>query len=426
MTDRELLKEVITDQRLTMLGKDPGVRRGVMKRVSEVVHLPHVIVISGIRRCGKSTLLRQIINEHYNEDDFFYLNFEDERLRDFGSNDFNDLYEAQLSLYGKRSVFMIDEIQNVDGFETFIRRFQEQGMKFFITGSNANLLSRELGTKLTGRYLRIDLGPFSFTEMLDLNGIPHSEETMYQTESKVILENCFDDYLENGGMPEYLKFKDQEILLRIYEDIVLKDIVVRYGLESTRMVRDLYGYLISNLTNRFSYNSLRRTIGAGSTVTIQNWVHYLEEANFCNILEKYDRRIRKQIVSQKKFYLADHGFLRPVSTRLTRDHGKVLENVVFNHLKRNGDIFYFEGGNECDLIIVKGNEVVGAYQVTYELAKENRKRETEGLLDAMNEFGLCEGWIVTHHQEEEIDIDGMNIHVIPAWKWCMRMETGIV
>ncbi len=417
MLRKDLLKEVIMDQRSTILGKDPGIPRHALDRISQLLELPHVVVISGVRRCGKSTLLRQIIKEHYADEDFFYINFEDERLRDFDASQFNDLYEAQLSLLGKKSVFMVDEIQNVDGFEAFVRRFQDMGFKFFITGSNANLLSRELGTKLTGRHVRVDLQPFSFKEFLDMMGVDHDDGAKFHTESRMKIRNAFDEYLEKGGMPEFLRYGDQEILLRTYEDIILKDIIVRYGLENVKMVKDLYGYLISNLTNLFSFNSLKRTIGAGSTTTVQNYIHHLEEANFCTILQKYDHSIKKQMVASKKFYLTDHSFVRPVSTRLTRDRGKVLENIVFSHIRSRGEPFYYQNGGECDFIIVDRNEVVMAVQVTWEMNETTKEREVDGLFKAISEFDLDEGTIVTYDQNAEMAMDGKKINVVPAWKW---------
>jgi len=413
------LIDVISTQRSTILKKDPGIPRESMSRISELVGLPHIIVITGLRRCGKSTLLRQIIQSYYRQGDFYYINFEDERLRNFCSEDFNIIYEVQLRLFGEHKVFLIDEIQNVEGFELFVRRFHEMGFKFFITGSNATLLSRELGTKLTGRYLRIDLTPFSFKEFLDMKGISHDRTSLAMTESRVIVERAFDVYIESGGMPEFLKYEDREILLRVYDDIVLKDIVVRYGLENTAMIKDLYGYLISNLSNRFTYNSLRKTVGAGSTTTIQNYIHYLEEANFCRIIHLFDPKVKMQIMSSKKFYLTDHGFLGPISSRLSRNRGKVLENIILSTIAGKGDVFYFQGKNECDFIIVESQVVTSAIQVTYDLNDETRDREIAGMIEALDAFGLEEGTIVTHSQNEEIEVRGKRIMIVPAWKWCL-------
>lgn len=422
MANKELLKEVMSDQRTAIIEKEVGIPRAVMKRVSQVIGLPHVVVISGIRRCGKSTLLRQIINNHYENEEFFYINFEDERLRNFDASEFNELYEVLISLFGKKKTILIDEVQNVEGFELFVRRFQEQGFKIYITGSNANLLSRELGTKLTGRYVKIDLLPFSFIEFLDLKEVDHDERSIYETEKRVELKRSFDEYLQAGGMPEYLKYNDSEILLRIYEDIVLKDIVVRYGLENVKMIKDLYGYLISHLSDKFSYNRLRKVIGAGSTTTIQNYIYYLEEANFCLILQRYDHSLKKQMISNKKFYLTDHGFVPPISTRLTKDRGKKLENVVLTYLRSKGEVMYFEDGGECDFITLNGNEITSAVQSTWILEEDNRKREIDGLIKALKEFGLKKGTIVTYDTEDEIVIDNLKIHIVPAWKWLMDID----
>ena len=150
MLSEEQIKEILVKQRETILNKKFGVERTILKEIELKIKLPHVVVLTGLRRSGKSTLLRQLIKKRYNDENFYYINFEDERLFNFPANEFNKLYEALVSLYGKKKTFFLDEIQNVTNFETFVRRFYEEGFKFFITGSSATLLSRELGTKLTG------------------------------------------------------------------------------------------------------------------------------------------------------------------------------------------------------------------------------------------------------------------------------------
>ena len=156
------IKDILTRQKETILSKEYGVERVILRGVEPKIKLPHVVVLTGLRRSGKSTLLRQLIKKHYKDEDFYYINFEDERLFNFPANEFNRLYEALISLYGKKKTFFLDEIQNVTNFETFVRRFYEEKFKFFITGSSAALLSRELGTKLTGRHVDIIVRPFSF------------------------------------------------------------------------------------------------------------------------------------------------------------------------------------------------------------------------------------------------------------------------
>jgi len=157
MLSEEQIKEILIKQRETILNKKFGVERTLLKEIESKIKLPHVIVLTGLRRSGKSTLLRQLIKKNYKDEDFYYINFEDERLFNFPASEFNRLYESLISLYGKKKTFFLDEIQNVTNFETFVRRLYEEGFKFFITGSSAALLSRELGTKLTGRHIAIFL-----------------------------------------------------------------------------------------------------------------------------------------------------------------------------------------------------------------------------------------------------------------------------
>src|SRR3989344_7565480 len=241
------IKEILAQQRETILNKKYGVERTVLKEVESKLQLPHVVVLTGLRRSGKSTLLRQLLQKHYSDRDFYYLNFEDERLFDFPASEFNQLYEGLISLYGKKKTFFLDEIQNVPHFETFVRRFYEEGFKFIITGSSATLLSKELGTKLTGRNVDIIVRPFSFLEFLELRGFKLEKETLYQIDSKIEIKKYFDEYLIKGGMPEYLIYDDEEILTRVYEDTVLKDIAVRHKVDNIIVLRNLYSILISNI-----------------------------------------------------------------------------------------------------------------------------------------------------------------------------------
>ena len=203
MLTSEEIKQILTEQRAYLLQKKLGIERTILNDINKKIKLPHVIVLTGLRRSGKSTILRQIIRKYYADEDFYYINFEDERLFNFPANDFNHLYEVLIQLYGKKKTFFIDEIQNITHFETFVRRFYEDGFKFFITGSSANLLSKELGTKLTGRHVDIIVKPFSFMEFLTLKEFKLESKSMYTTESKAELKNYFDDYLLNGGMPEF-------------------------------------------------------------------------------------------------------------------------------------------------------------------------------------------------------------------------------
>jgi len=414
------INEIIIRQRETILSKKYGIEREVLKEVESKIKLPHVIVLTGLRRSGKSTLLRQLIKKHYKDNDFYYLNFEDERLFNFPAEEFNKLYESLVSLYGKKRVFFLDEIQNVTHFETFVRRLYEEGFKFFITGSSATLLSRELGTKLTGRHVDIIVRPFSFLEFLELKGVKIDKESIYKTETKVEIKKYFEEYLIKGGMPEYLIYNDPELLTRVYEDTIIKDVAVRYKVDNVAILRQLYSYLINNFANKFSYNSLKKVTSIKSVNTIKKFISYLEETYFAKTINKFDYSYKKQVINDKKFYVSDNGFIGVLSKKLTKDHGWLLENMVFNCLNKYNEVFYYADKKECDFLIVKNKEIKQAIQVCYELKEDNKEREIAGLLEAMEQFNLKEGTIITHNQEEKIQKKGRAVKVIPAWKWMLQ------
>ena len=421
MICKEQIKQILVDQRAAILNKHFCIERNILAEIKEKIKLPHVIVLTGLRRVGKSTLLRQIIKEYFADTNFYYINFEDERLFNFKADNFNVLYETLVELFGENKNFFIDEIQNINHFENFVRRFYDAGFKFIITGSNANLLSKEPGTKLTGRYIDLIVNPFSFNEYLNINReFNYTKEMLYKTEERAKLKKLFGKYLISGGMPEFLIYKDPEILSRIYEDIVIKDIAVRYKVENLYEMRELYQYLITNFANRFSFNGLKQIVGLGSITTIKNYILFLTETFFISLVNKFDFSLKKQIVNEKKVYVADNGFIPVLSVNLNKDKGWLLENFVFNILKKSNRIFYFSGKNECDFVIQNDKKITNVIQVTNELSDNNKQRELQGLLEAMEYFNLKNGLILTSDQETNISLDKKNILVKPVWKWILE------
>lgn len=420
MLTKEQLKQILASQRESILKKPFGIEREILKEIGSKQKLPHVIVVTGIRRSGKSTLLRQIMEKYYNKD-FYYINFEDERLLNFDASKFNDIYESLIELYGEHKTFFIDEIQNVKNFEAFVRRFYDNGFKFYITGSNANLLSKEIGTKLTGRHVDIIIKPFSFTEFLKLKKFKLEKNKIYLTETRVKIKKLFEEYLKKGGMPEYLIYDDIEILMRTYEDILIKDIVVRYNVDNVTQIREMYQYLISNFSNKFSYNAIKKMMKMGSVNTVKKHISYLEEVYFAKTINKFDHSLKKQIVNDKKMYIIDNGFLQTISTRLTQDKGWLLENIVFNTLNNQFiDVFYFSDKQECDFITLRQKNMHSIIQVTWELNEKNKERELKGLLSAMDSFKQKTGLILTYDQEDELIIENKKIVVKPVWKWLLE------
>jgi hypothetical protein len=412
MIDLSLLEEVILEQKQVFSKKDCGLPRETS--FEPLMASSRAVVISGVRRSGKSTLLRQIAARL---DDYHYVNLDDERLLDFKVEDFNQL----LLLWQKRSgakTILIDEIQNVDSWERFIRRAHDDGYKIFLTGSNAKLLSSELATRLTGRYLKVELYPFSFREYLAFKGI--RPDKRLTTSAKATVTRHFDQYLVSGGFPEYVKRGEPDLLKRTYDDIVFRDIIARFGIRETTPFRELTTYLFSNFTKEVSYGSLAKALDIKSPMTVRQYVGFLQESYLVFELLKYDPSYRKQLVAGRKVYVIDNGMRNSVAFSTSEDRGRSLENAVFLELKRRGqEVFYFRQAHECDFLVREKNTVTAAIQVTSRLHADNREREIAGLVEACAAFGLKEGIIITENEEKTIEQGGGIIQVMPAWKWLL-------
>jgi predicted AAA+ superfamily ATPase len=419
MIPKEHLKRVLIDQREIILKKPMGIVREALDEIQGKIALPHIVVITGMRRSGKSTLLRQIIADFYKDENFYYINFEDERLFDFQSADFNDLYELQVELFGSAKTFFIDEIQNVKGFERFVRRFCDAGYKFFITGSNAQMLSKEIGSKLTGRHLDVEVTPFTFTEYLRAKNIELPRGANLSTDQFAALRRAFNNYLSQGGMPEFVLYSDMEILSRIYEDIVLKDIVIRYAVDDIKRSKQLYAYLINNFGRQFTYNGLKNTLHFGSGHTVKNHIQYLEDTFLINLVDQFQFSYKKRSLSPKKSYVIDNGLLRSVTFTASQDNGWLLENFVYNAIRPRGEVFYYRGGRECDFILRQKNGTIVPVQVTWELNESNRERELNGINEALSQFKLNSGIIFTHDTAGAITFNKKKIRLIPVWRWLL-------
>ena len=410
MISASQLEELVHTQKETFLAKDPGIPRTI--DTAGITKTGAIIVITGIRRCGKSTLLRQLSKRY---DDFLYINFDDDRLMDFTVADFPTLMLVfEKTSPGVKTLF-IDEIQNISGWERFIRRIHDEGYKVFLTGSNANLLSQELGTRLTGRHTSVTLFPFSFEEVLQFRSV-RTDHITEKKKAAILAE--FDRYLAGGGFPDYLKSGDPEYLKRIYDDIIYRDIVSRFGIREVKGFRQLAHYLVSNTANPATYNALKNTLGFKSVVSVRDYVGFLEQAYLIIEIFRYGHSLKKQYVSDKKLYCIDTGLRNAVAFRFSDDKGRLLENLILIELlRRNKSVYFFKTQKECDFITEERGKITGAIQVCYELTQENRDRELGGLLGAMQVHGLAEGLILTYLQEESIVQGGYTIRVLPAWKW---------
>lgn len=406
------LEEVVADQSMNFQKKDIGIIRDI--NFDKYLKTKQITVISGIRRSGKSVLLAQFSKKFKN---FYYINFDDERLIDFSVDNFDDLMVIFRKMHFSKVIFL-DEIQNIEKWEKFIRRIFDEGYKIFLTGSNAKLLSSELGTHLTGRYFKIELYPFSFKEFLRYKKVNHKEKG---TAIRVKMSKSFDGYLKNGGFPEFVKYKDSEFVKRVYEDVLYRDLLTRFNIREVKSFKQLANFLFTNLSSEISYNSLKKILGFKSVMTVRNYIEFMEESFLVFELYKYDYSLKKQYVSDKKIYVIDNGMRNTVAFYFSKDLGKLLENLVFIELKRRRqEIYYYKNKKECDFIIKEKNKITQVIQVSVCVDENNKEREVDGLLGAMNEFGLKKGLILTKEQEGEIKEKGKIIEIKSVYKWLLE------
>jgi predicted AAA+ superfamily ATPase len=393
---KETLRKLAQIQAGEVNALDQGTKRDLLDNID--MASPLAVIISGIRRCGKSTLLKQIMKKNKS---FHYFNFEDERALNFEVSDFERLDEVFSEINPGSSDYFFDEIQNVPGWERFVRRKLDQGSKFFITGSNSSLMSKELGTKLTGRHLTYRLFPMSYTEALRLTG---------ETASLA----SYNKYFLTGGFPGYIRHDNDMMLQQVFDDVVIKDIVVRYGLKDPLLLKNLAIYLMTNAGKEFSYNGLKKSFDVGTASTVSNFISYFEDSYLLFTVPKFSYSHKQQLMNPKKAYTVDHGLARVNSVSFSEDKGRILENIVFLELKRRyPSIYYFREKSECDFIVKDRADNLQALQVCYTLDENNLRSEMKGLKEAMEVAGIKKGMIITLEQEDQFD----NIRVIPAWKW---------
>ncbi|MDP2630308.1 MAG: ATP-binding protein [Candidatus Uhrbacteria bacterium] len=417
---KELLSSVLKEQRDAFANKDVGVQREVLKSLSDIVKTPQIIVITGLRRVGKSTLMAQVAQK-YLGDDFYFINFEDERLLNFSVGDFDFLYETLISLFGEKKTFLFDEIQNVPQWERFVRRMHDQGYKFIVTGSNASLLSQELGTRLTGRSVRIELYPFSFREFLTFKDVIIPNVNIFTTREKGKLLKLSDEYLISGGIPDALKYPKLDIHKTLYDDVLYRDIATRYQIDNVKELKELAFFLISNISSLISYNKLKDLLKLGSVNTVKSYIDYLESSWLFFIVNKYAYSVKEQQIAAKKIYSIDTGLARTVGFSFSENKGKLMENLVFlNQRKRGHEIYYYKTkqDHEVDFFLPHSKTFI---QVAQHVDNEaTKKREIQALVEAAKEHKKENDLIIVTEREKETIKEGkIFIQVVPLYEWLL-------
>ena len=420
--DKSHLKNIITDQRESLeeqFRSEKIVLREGLTRCKQYLNAPNILLISGMRRAGKSFFSHLLVGDHK----YAFINFDDERLIGLETKDLNGILESFYELYDGFEFILLDEVQNVKGWELFVNRLRNK-YKIIITGSNANLLSTELASHLTGRFVSFNVFPLSFKEFLRFNSLDLNENSIYSTKTRAQLAVLFSKYLTEGGIFDYYKF-GKEFTRNLFRSVITKDIVVRYRVKYANALEELALLLVNYFTSKISLRNLTRHLKIKSSHTVKEYLKYLENAFLVFSINKFSYKIKEQASTFKKIYVSDNGIVNSLIFDFSENRGKLLENLVAVELKRRSvledfEIFYWDNQSaECDFIIKKGRKIVSALQVSYELNVQNKKREISGLLRALKEFNLKDGVIITGSSEEKINENGFEIKVIPAWKWLL-------
>ena len=425
-------KSIIQNQEIEkekILSKYKIIPRDInINRIKKLLDYPNALVILGVRRSGKSTLSWLIMDKHK----YGYINFDDEAHYGIKASDLEQLLKAFYDLYGSTLDYLVlDEIQNVNGWELFVNRLIRTN-KVIITGSNSNLLSRDLATYMTGRHSDIILFPFSFKEFIIYKGVDYKniKPKRYSTEVSAQMLKILGEFIKLGGFPESYKF-GLERVKSIFGDIVSKDIIRRYEIKNVASIEELSKYLVSNFSKEITFSKLRGIIGIKKIETIRNYVNYLTNAYLIFYLERFSFKLKNQIIAPKKVYCIDTGIINSIAFTASDNIGKLMENIIAVELQRRKanfndyGVFYWKDANqrEVDFLLKRGKVVEQLIQSTYASSKEEvSKREITNLIVASNELKCNNLLVITWDYESEEKIEGKDINFIPLWKWLLNIN----
>jgi hypothetical protein len=378
-------------------------------------------LITGPRRAGKSVLSLLLLKNK----NFAYLNFDDDMLLKHFDED--AVIQSLNEVYPDYKYLLLDEIQNLQNWELWVNKMHRRGVNIIITGSNAKLLSYEMATSLTGRFIQIELYPFSFAEVLRFHNVTFQAKSLITPRETGNILNLLSNYLMNGGFPEILlnPASARNYLSALFDSVLLKDIVKRFRIRKSQQLYDLSNYLLANYTNPFSFNELKIALNFNSVPTIQKFTGYLSETYLFISLTKYSVKIKTHQKSPRKFYIIDNGFIKSRSFEISPSYGRLLENVVFTELLRRHfrpelDLFFYRTRNdrEIDFLCRNGHITEQLIQVCYDISNlKTLNREITALAEASDELSCHSLLLITWDREDEIEKKGCIIKLIPAWKW---------
>lgn len=382
---------------------------------------PLIKVITGPRRAGKSVLTLLLLKDK----NFAYLNFDDEQLLEKFNED--AVLQALAEVYPGFDYLLLDEIQNLKHWDLWVSKLYRRGINLLITGSNAKLLSSEMGTLLTGRYLEIEVLPFSLTECFRFK---HQSWTAEMPDERARQMLQVEDYMHYGGYPEIINSREitESYLSSLFDSIVLKDIAKRYKIRKTTELYQLATYLVSLFCNEFTYSSLKDDLNFSSKSTLQKFCDYLQQTYLFFYLPRFNNKLKLMQKAPQKVYVVDNGFLASSAFQTSENKGRLLENLVFLELQRRknkaGDtIFYYRSRNnrETDFVVRDNFHIKQLIQVCYDMSgKKTAKRETDSIIECADELKCDDLLIVTWNQEDITEKDGKTIRLVPYFKWCQN------
>ena len=414
------MKNVLLNQRQERdnLLSHPYLSRHSKYAFNELFLNKQIKLITGPRRSGKSTQALLMLRGK----NFAYLNFDDNALLSRWNE---EVVMAMLDdVYPAYDYLLLDEVQNLDNWDLWVSKLYRNGVNMVITGSNAKLLSSEMATVLTGRYIQVEMLPFSLAEVFEWNGMNLGAVS---DEDAVRALRMMDDYLRNGGYPETVEARSitQGYLSTLFDSIVWKDVAKRHRVRNVNDLNNLAMYLVSNFCNPLSYNSVAMDLGFASVATTKKFMGYLNEPYLFFYLSRYNNKLKLMKNAPQKVYLVDNGFVSAKAFSLSDNLGRLLENQVFVELLRRGynterSLFYYRSRNdkEVDFVTRDGNRIESLIQVCYDLSSpKTEKREVDSLIECAAELQCDRLVIVTWGEERVIEKDGYRIEVVPVMKW---------
>ncbi len=431
----QLIQEIILD------AQEQSWFTGTKRSLKLTVIPKKATVLIGVRRCGKSTLMHQVLeglkSDGINRENILYLNFFDDRLANLRIAGLDKVLEAYFLLYpdkkNREKIYcFFDEIQAVTGWESFIDRLMRtENCEVYITGSSANMLSKEIATEMRGRALSWELFPFSFREYLNFRGLPSNPP--FSVQNKLEIQHAFESYWNCGGFPEVIdadKFLRVKIHQEYLNSILFRDLIERYDIPHPRAIVDLARRLIDSASSLYTLNNLTNFLKSmGHKVpksSVADYLMWLDDAYFLFTVRLYDASFSKSNANPKKIYAIDHAFIHSISSGILINSGHLLENLVFIALRRlNGKLFYYrtERGTEVDFLMINDAGGKELFQVSESMENPaTRQREIQSLKLAMSELGLNGGTIITRNEADQIETDRGKIEVVPVWRFLLSQE----